>query len=113
MLTQINFFLLLYLISYILNQSIDYESACKNIYIASKKDCSVAPWNNNYRCCYIKYNGGGECDYIYDSAKKIKEKINDYKNLGKSNVKIQCDSFFIKRNVIFISVVVFFIFYLF
>ena len=40
MLTQINFFLLLYLISYILNQSIDYESACKNIYIASKKDCS-------------------------------------------------------------------------
>ena len=71
MLKPIDLFLLLYLINQSINEGVNFELACTNIYYASKKDCSVAPWSNNHRCCYInyEYNGKkeGECGWVYDS----------------------------------------------
>ena len=111
----INFFLFLYLISFIHNQSFNYQQACENIYLASEKDCTVAPWHNDYRCCYITYNENGKnldgCVYVYDSADSIENKINEYKGQGRSNVEIECDSNFIRNNFNFIYLAIIFIFY--
>ena len=114
--SPIYFFIFLYLITFINNQSINYQLACENIYLASEKDCTVAPWHNDYRCCYITYYENGKnldgCVYVYDSAESIKNKINEYKGKGRSNVEIECDSNFITTNINLISVIIFFIFYL-
>ena len=113
--SSINFFLFLYLISFIYNQSFNYQQACENIYIASEKDCTVAPWHNDYRCCYITYSENGKnldgCVYVYDSADSIENKINEYKGQGRSNVEIECNSNFIKNNFNFIYLAIIFIFF--
>ena len=113
MLTIIDFFLLLYMIKISFTQELDYELACTNIYYTSKKDCTVAPWHDNYRCCYVTYTEGGEnkdeCAYIYDSASNMKEKINELNSEGKSKVKIQCYSNYVGKytNIIGIIALIF------
>ena len=100
MLEKINILFLLYIIWFIHSQNINYEEACKNIYYSSKKDCTVAPWNENRRCCYISYdeNGvrNGECVYLNDTKKFLKATKSEYEQSGKSKVKIECDSFYLK-----------------
>ena len=49
-LSTICILILLYMICFIENQSINYEEACTKILYSSKKDCSVAPWEDNKRC---------------------------------------------------------------
>ena len=113
MLSIIDFFLLLHILGLSINQELDYESACTHIYFSSKKDCTVAPWHENHRCCYISYNTGeerkGECIYINDSKKDLKAKLNEYSREGKSKVKIECYSNYI-RDINFIMII-FSIFY--
>ena len=87
---------LLYMVNFILNQDINYELACTNIKYTSKKDCTVAPWYENMRCCYISYDSGsgrtGQCIFVNDTKKALKEKKNEFGNSGKKKVKIECDS---------------------
>ena len=91
-------YLIFCLIILINNQisTINFENACKNIYFTSKKDCTVAPWQDNKRCCYISYKVGegreGECAFIENSRRALKEKKNEYESLGKEKVKIECSS---------------------
>ncbi len=114
MLSIINFFLFLIIIHFSIDQDINYELACTNIFFKSKKDCTVAPWHDNYRCCYVTYNEGGEdkdeCAYIYDSKSNMKEKINQLNSEGKSKVKIQCYSNYVGKyiNIIGIITLIFF-----
>lgn len=101
MLIKSNIFFILYMTYFVYNQNINYELACSNIYHKSKKDCTVAPWENNKRCCFVSYkdsNGqkGNECAFIYDSKSSMKAKKKEYENNGKSNVKIECNSNFLK-----------------
>ena len=113
MLKPINLFLLLYLINQSINEGVNFELACTNIYYASKKDCSVAPWSNNRRCCYInyEYNGKkeGECGWVYDSEDGLDEKKREYNREGKSKVKIECYCNYIGKNINFF-LLIFFIF---
>ena len=114
MLSIINFFLFLIIINFSFDQDINYELACTNIFFKSKKDCTIAPWNNNYRCCYVTYNEGGhkkdECVYIYNSASEMKAKKNQFSREGKNRVKIQCYSNYIGKGINIIGII-YFIFY--
>ena len=111
MLTIIDFFLLLYMIKISFSQELDYELACTNIYYTSKKDCTVAPWHDNYRCCYVTYDINeekvGECIYKKKKKKALKDRINKYKDEGKNNIKIQCSSNYIMNIDIFIILIFF------
>ena len=82
------------MICFIENQSINYEEACTKILYSSKKDCSVAPWEDNKRCCYISYieNGvrKGQCIFIEDTKSSMKSTKSEFSNSGKSKVKIEC-----------------------
>ena len=95
--------ILSYISIFIDSQSINYEEACTKIYYSSKKDCTVAPWENNRRCCYISYieNGvrKGECTFVEDTKKALKARKNDYSNSGKSRVKIECNSSHLKKYI--------------
>ena len=112
----LNFFLLLYLINLSINQGLNYTLACENIYIASEKDCSVAPWYDNYRCCFINYNENGEkkgeCVYVEDSEDKLEDKIREYNRMGKSKVKIECNSNNIINNMKFVAIIFFVIYFI-
>ena len=114
MLAKLHFIFLFFLIFFIHSQNINYEEACKNIYYSSKKDCTVAPWNENRRCCYISYeeNGvrNGHCAYLNDTKKYLKATKAEYEQSGKSKVKIECDSFYIK--IIANLIILFFLFFL-
>ena len=114
MLKKSIFFFLFFLICYIYNQNINYEEACTNIYYPSRKDCTVAPWEENRRCCYISYeaqNGReGKCVFLNDTKSELKSKKKEYEESGKKSVKIECDSYYLKifNNYI---ILLFFIFY--
>ena len=114
MLKTINYIFLLFMICFIYNQDINYEHACTNIYFRSKKDCSVAPWDGNKRCCYISYEASngrdGECVFLNDTKNDLKAKINEYEGNGKTKVKIECCSYYLK-NFIYSSLITSFIFF--
>ena len=114
MLEIIKFFLFLILIHFSFEQEIDYELACVNIFYKSEKDCNVAPWYENYRCCYVTYTEGGqnkeECAFIYDSEDEIEAKIDEYNRRGRSDVEIECNSNFFGKKINIIGII-FFIFY--
>ena len=85
----------------ILNQDINYELACTNIVYPSKKGCTVAPWQENRRCCYLSYDSdNGECIFVEDTKEALKEKKNELENSGKKNFKIQCDSEYILKYIL-------------
>ena len=88
----------------ILNQDINYELACTKIFYTSKKDCTVAPWHENRRCCYISYQSGsdrtGQCIYVNDTKKALKERKKEFENSGKRKVKIECDSKYILKYIL-------------
>ena len=100
-LSTIFILILLYMICFIENQSINYEEACTKILYSSKKDCSVAPWEDNKRCCYISYieNGvrKGQCIFIEDTKSSMKSTKSEFSNSGKSKVKIECNSSYLKK----------------
>ena len=95
---------LLYIANLVLNQGINYELACTNIVYTSKKDCTVAPMNENKRCCFISYDSGsgrtGQCTYVNDTKKALKERKNEFENSGKRKVKIECDSNYILKIIL-------------
>ena len=88
----------------VLNQDINYELACTNIKYTYKKDCTVAPRNENRRCCYISYESGsgrdGQCIYVNDTKKALKQRKNEFENSGKRKVKIECNSNYILRYIL-------------
>ena len=89
----------------ILNQDINYELACTNIVYPSKKGCTVAPWQENKRCCYISYESGGgdkrtgKCIFVEDTEKALKDKKEDFEK-SRSKVKIECDSEYILKYIL-------------
>ena len=107
--------LLLYMICFINNQKIDYELACTNIYYSSKKDCTVAPWEENRRCCYISYDSAtgrdGHCVFLNDTKSFLKSTKKEYENSGKKGVKIECNS--INLKIYYYMILFYFIFYFF
>ena len=101
MLKLSSIFCILFLAYFVYNQNINYELACTNIYHRSRKDCTVAPRENNKRCCFVSYkdsNGqkGNECAFIYDSKSGMKSKKKEYENKGMSKVEIECNSYILK-----------------
>ena len=91
------------------NQNINYELACTNIYITSQKDCSVAPWEDNKRCCYISYKGGKECIFVNDTKEDLKAKKDEYEREEKKEVNIECYSSYIHKFIYsFIIIIIFF-----
>ena len=106
----IYFLYFMFCLSY--SQDINYEEACTNMVFRSKKDCSVAPWEENRRCCYISYNENGvskgECAFLNDTKSYLKAIKTRYENDGKSNVKIECDSHNLK---IYYYMIIFLLFY--
>ena len=111
MLKTINYIFLLFMICFIYNQDFNYEHACTNINATEEKDCFVAPWKDNKRCCYLSYKDSGgdvkECVFVNDTRSDIEAKKNEYK--GKNNVKIECGSCYMK-NFIYSSLITSFIF---
>ena len=83
----------------ILNQDINYELACTNIKNPSKKGCTVAPWQENRRCCFIcdkcdESESGKikECIFVEDTKDALKERKNYFEKRINGKVKIKCDS---------------------
>ena len=109
-------FLLFFIITFILNQEIDYEKACTAINVINStywKTCTIAPRNENKRCCYLSYKENdekvGECIYVINNKDGLKAVKNEYKDNGKSKVKIQCNSFYIQINIIMICFIIFYV----
>ena len=95
---------ILFMANLIINQDINYELACTNIIYTSKKDCTVAPWHDNRRCCYISYLSEGQrigqCIFVEDTKKALKERKNEFENSGKRKVKIECDANYISKYIL-------------
>lgn len=112
MLKKSNIFFLLYMIWLTYGQNINYEEACTNIVIRSQKDCSVAPWEENRRCCYISYNENGnrngECVFLNDTKSFLKAKKTEYEQSGKTKVKIECNSYNLKIYSDYMKILLFF-----
>ena len=97
-------------------QEFNYTLACINIFYPSKKDCSVAPWEGNKRCCYINYKkdgqSGGECIFVDDTEKALNSMIKEYSK-DKSKINIDCnDNYIGKYHNFFLIVLLAFSFFI-
>ena len=86
-------------------ESVNYTRACEDIINVSKKDCTVAPRNNDHRCCYVSWENGdsdnytlvkGRCSFIKDNKKELKNYKQSQENSNRSKVKIECEGFYNK-----------------
>ena len=116
MLRKSSFLFIIFNISFIYCQDINYTKACVNIAIKNnKKDCIVAPWEENKRCCLLSYKENGEehkeCAFYEDNKKEFDKKKDEYTKNGWTKIKIECNSNYLLKYINYIIILVSILFY--